>query len=54
MPDSSHSHSSSHPEGPIEPASVTALLESMSGAYERAQLGLAQARDGDAIELDEL
>jgi hypothetical protein len=54
MPESSHSQISSDPEGPDEPPSVTALLECISGAYERAQLGLAQARDGDAIELDEL
>jgi hypothetical protein len=54
MPDPSHTHISSDPEDATEPASVTALLECISGAHERAQLGLAQAQAGDAIELDEL
>lgn len=30
------------------------LLDGMPGAYERAQLGLAQARAGDTVSLDAL
>jgi hypothetical protein len=33
---------------------VTELLDGIGGAYERAQLGLRQARAGDTIPLDAL
>jgi hypothetical protein len=33
---------------------VVELLDSISGAFERAQLGLEQARAGETIPLDEL
>lgn len=33
---------------------VMTLLDGIPGAYERAQLGLAQARAGEAIDLDQL
>ena len=37
-----------------DPEHVTELLDGIPGAYERAQLGLAQARAGDTIPLDDL
>lgn len=37
-----------------DPDNVAELLDSIPGAYERAQLGLEQARAGETIELDEL
>jgi hypothetical protein len=33
---------------------VVELLDGLPGAYERAQLGLAQAKAGDAVPLDDL
>jgi hypothetical protein len=33
---------------------LTSVLDGIPGAYERARLGLEQARAGDAISLDEL
>jgi hypothetical protein len=33
---------------------VTALLDGIPGAFERAQLGLERARDGETIPLDDL
>ncbi len=33
---------------------VTELLDGIPGAYERAQLGLAQAHAGETVPLDEL
>jgi hypothetical protein len=33
---------------------AAALLDGIPGAYERAQLGLAQGRAGETVELDEL
>jgi enoyl reductase-like protein len=33
---------------------ITALLDGIPGAYEQAQLGLQQAREGKTISLDEL
>lgn len=33
---------------------ITALLDGIPGAYEAAQLGLKQAREGKTISLDEL
>ena len=37
-----------------DPRDVTQLLDGIDGAFERAVQGLAQAREGDAIPLDEL
>jgi hypothetical protein len=37
-----------------DPANVAALLDGIDGAWERAQLGVAQAAAGDTISLDEL
>lgn len=37
-----------------DPANVVALLDATPGAYQRAQLGLRQARDGQTIPLSEL
>ncbi len=37
-----------------DPRNVTALLDGIPGAFERAQLGLKQARPGRTIDLDEL
>lgn len=37
-----------------DPRNVAALLDSVPGAFERAQLGLKQARAGRTIELDDL
>lgn len=34
--------------------SLTAVLDGVPGAYERARLGLEQARAGETISLDEL
>lgn len=36
------------------PANVVQLLDGISGAYERAQLGLRQANDRETVALDEL
>ncbi len=41
-------------EADPEARNVTALLDGIPGAYERAQAGLAQARAGEAIDLDQL
>jgi hypothetical protein len=37
-----------------DPATVTALLDGIDGAYERAQLGLQQAIAGETVPLNEL
>lgn len=37
-----------------DPRNVAALLDGIPGAFERAQLGLRQARAGRTIDLDEL
>lgn len=37
-----------------DPRNVVALLDGITGAFERAQAGLRQARAGRTIELDEL
>lgn len=37
-----------------DPRNVAALLDGIPGAFERAQLGLKQARAGRTIDLDEL
>ncbi len=36
------------------PANIVALLDAITGAYERAQLGLRQAQDGQTILLSDL
>ena len=41
-------------EADVDPSNVVALLDGISGAFERAQLGLEQARLGQTIALDEL
>jgi hypothetical protein len=37
-----------------DPRGIAALLDGIPGAYERAQLGLRQAREGRTLPLDEL
>jgi predicted transcriptional regulator len=37
-----------------DPRNVVELLDGISGAYDRAQLGLSQARAGKTVSLDEL
>jgi hypothetical protein len=37
-----------------DPANVASLLDGIDGAFERAQLGVEQAAEGDTIALDEL
>jgi hypothetical protein len=37
-----------------DPRNVVGLLDGIGGAYERAQLGLRQARGGQTISLDQL
>jgi hypothetical protein len=46
--------SSALDEADPDPRTITALLDGIPGAYERAQLGLKQAIEGKAIPLDEL
>lgn len=46
--------SSALDEADPDAADVTALLDSIPGAYERAQVGLAQAEEGSTVPLDEL
>jgi predicted transcriptional regulator len=41
-------------EADVDPSNVVQLLDGISGAFERAQLGLEQARSGLTIALDEL
>jgi predicted transcriptional regulator len=41
-------------EADVDPSNVVELLDGISGAFERAQLGLEQARSGQTIALDEL
>ncbi len=41
-------------EADPDPRNVTALLDGIPGAYERAQLGLEQADAGLGVPLDEL
>jgi hypothetical protein len=41
-------------EADPDPRSVVELLDSIPGAYERAQLGLDQAHSGKTVTLDEL
>jgi len=37
-----------------DPRNIVELLDGISGTYERAQLGLRQARAGETISLDQL
>lgn len=37
-----------------DPRNVVALLDGIDGAYDRAQLGLRQARSGQTVSVDEL
>jgi hypothetical protein len=37
-------------EADPDPRSISELLDGISGAYERAQLGLEQARSGDTVD----
>lgn len=46
--------SSALDEADPDPRTITALLDGIPGAYERAQLGLAQIAAGEGIPLDEL
>lgn len=41
-------------EADVDPDNVVRILDGISGAFERAQLGLEQARDGQTTPLDEL
>ena len=41
-------------EADPDPSNIVALLDGIPGAYEQAQLGLKQAREGQTIPLDEL
>jgi hypothetical protein len=41
-------------EADAEPRHVADLLDRLPGAWERAQLGLEQARRGETVPLDEL
>jgi predicted transcriptional regulator len=41
-------------EADPDPRNVVELLDGITGAYERAQLGLRQARAGQTISLDQL
>jgi hypothetical protein len=41
-------------EADPDPQHVVELLDGSSGAYERAQLGLDQARSGETVALDDL
>ena len=41
-------------EADVDARHLVELLDGIPGAYERAQLGLAQARSGQTVSLDEL
>lgn len=41
-------------EADPDPRSLVQLLDGIPGAYERAELGMAQARAGQTVGLDEL
>lgn len=41
-------------EADVDPRHVVELLDGIPGAFERAQLGLEQARAGETIAVDEL
>jgi len=46
--------SSAIDDSDADAATVTAVLEGIDGAWERAQIGRAQAASGDTIALDDL
>jgi hypothetical protein len=46
--------SSALDEADPDPRTVTALLDGIPGAYERAQLGLRQGKEGKTVPLDDL
>ena len=46
--------SSALDEADPDPRTITALLDGIPGAYERAQLGLRQGEEGKTVPLDEL
>jgi predicted transcriptional regulator len=46
--------SSAIDEADVDPRTVVDILDGISGAFERAQRGLAQARAGETVALDEL
>jgi hypothetical protein len=46
--------SSALDEADPEPRAITALLDGIPGAFEEAQLGLRQGREGKTVPLDEL
>ena len=46
--------SSALDEADPDPRTITALLDGIPGAYERAQLGLEQAAQGKTIPMNEL
>jgi hypothetical protein len=46
--------SSALDEADPDPRMITALLDGIPGAYEDAQLGLRQAKEGKTVPLDEL
>ena len=41
-------------EADVDPSNVVQILEGIPGGFERAQVGLQQARSGQTTELDEL
>ncbi len=46
--------SSALDEADPDPSQIVALLDGISGAYERAQLGIRQATTGETVSIDEL
>jgi hypothetical protein len=46
--------SSALDEADPDPRTISALLDGIPGAYEEAQLGLRQGREGKTVPLDEL
>jgi hypothetical protein len=46
--------SSALDEADPDPRTVTALLDGIPGAYERAQVGLRQGKEGKTVPLDDL
>jgi hypothetical protein len=46
--------SSALDEADPDPRTITALLDGIPGAFEEAQLGLRQGREGKTVPLDEL
>ncbi len=46
--------SSAIDEADVDPRNVVEILDGIDGAFERAQLGLEQAKSGETVALDEL